>query len=316
MLKIKSKLAVRVKLAFIFTLCLPVILFTKTALALDTIGTITINGEPIRPILFKGYSQHVVSKDYRCPPISDYFIKNQVITYALVVFDGRKKGLEIPESDQRYIEKYKQELEQAGPDGDASVIAQSEILMFTSEYGGYIDHYPAVVTHEQILEEYKRLINIKDPRFTDVKLIRRTPIELRTAEDATEAKRLLESGATLADLEEKFEFVYAAVEYAAYWTIAYKVLEDYRQYGDEFRTGAIIRVDDRNLLQLNEVKHRSRLRPFVEYQNSKDYVYTQVKWDLLKVRKQERNKALWAAAEVLENGEPIEMTVEFPQCGG
>ncbi len=300
--------------ALMFTLLLPLVFPAHTVLAVDSIGTITINGELVRPILFRGFSHHM-SKANRCPPISDTRIKDLVIKNALVVFDARKKGLEISEQTQRYIARYKQELEQAGPDGDPEVIAKSELSMFTREYGGYIDHYPAVVTHEEILEEYKRLIDIGDPRFTDVKLIRRTPIELYTAEDATEAKRLLENGATVAEIEEKFEYVWAFEEYAAQWAIAYDVIENYREYGDDFSTGAIIRVDDRNLLLLNEVKHRSRLRPFVEYQNNKDYVYKEVKWDLLRIRQRERDKALWAAAEVLENGVPIEMTDDYPQCG-
>jgi hypothetical protein len=314
--KVKLQATLRVKLAVMLVLCMSLVLPTYTVLAVDGIGTVTINGETVRPILFEGFSEHYMSKSSRCPPTSDARIRDLVIGAALVVFDGRKKGFEIPERSQRRIAKFRQELELAGPDGNPLVISAAEIEMFNSEYGAYIDQYPIVVTHEQILEEYKRLIKVRDPRFTDVKLIRRTPIEMHSSEEATKARRLLENGATIADIEDMFDYVYVAKGYAAQWNIAYKVIDNYRQYENEYVTGAIVRVDDLNLLKINEVKIRSRLRPFAEYENTKEYVYKEIERDLREVRRRERDKALWAAAEVLEDGEPVELADHYPQCNG
>ena len=314
--KVKLQATLRVKLAVMLVLCMSLVLPTYTVLAVDGIGTVTINGETVRPILFEGFSEHYMSKSSRCPPTSDARIRDLVIGAALVVFDGCKKGFEIPERSQRRIAKFRQELELAGPDGNPLVISAAEIEMFNSEYGAYIDQYPIVVTHEQILEEYKRLIKVRDPRFTDVKLIRRTPIEMHSSEEATKARRLLENGATIADIEDMFDYVYVAKGYAAQWNIAYKVIDNYRQYENEYVTGAIVRVDDLNLLKINEVKIRSRLRPFAEYENTKEYVYKEIERDLREVRRRERDKALWAAAEVLEDGEPVELADHYPQCNG
>ncbi len=284
--------------------------------AFEAIGEITVNGEIIRPVLFEGYQQHNMTDNQTCPPLSDSYLKDQIIRRALVVFDARKRSLPIRESSKKWMQKQSDELARQGPNGNKKAINKAEALLFEYEYSGYLNHYAVEVSHEEILAEYKRLIELKDPRFTDVVIVRRTRLEFNSIEDTDKAEELLRNGSTLNEVADAITDEHFHSHLSSQWAPAYGI-SGYLGYsgdGRDLETGSVLRTADHGLLYFNEVKFRPRLRPFTKYRNSKDYVYKEVRLDLLKVGQRARDLAMWNSAEVLENGLPLKMSNHYPSC--
>ena len=277
------------------------------------IGKITIDGQTIPPILFKGYSVHAMTKESRCPPTSDSYIRDRVIRRALVVLAAREQGLKVPEREQANIDKFKQKLEYLGPDGDGNAIASAEHLRHFYEYSAYISHFPARATHEDILSEYKRLIKAKDPRFTDVVLVRHTPLEFVSEDDARQAVKLLESGTSIDKVTTTFDEEFFQLHIHPEWYPIYDV-DGYTGDGRDLKTGSAVSIGGARIIYFNEVKFRTRIRPFTRLKHFDNWVYDRVKSDVLTIRQRERDLALWQAADVREDGEPIAMLEHYPSC--
>lgn len=294
-----------------FLLCTSMLLATGQSNA--DIGEVTINGEPVPGILFKGYSNHSLSSETRCPPTSDTYVRDIIVRRALIIREAEKRGLDIAESSMDKIAEYTREIEYLGPDGDITARAKAELLKQYYIYSGYIDYFPAMPTHNAVLNEYKRAIKAKDPRFTNVTLVRYTPLSFTSEKDATEAVKQLQAGSSLREVTESFAEDYHSFHYADFWTPIYDV-DQYSDDGNALISGTAISLGTHKALYFNEVKHRSRLRPFTNLRNRDNYVYDEIKWDLQRQLQQDRDRALWKAANVREDGESIEMAENYPAC--
>ena len=288
-------------------------LLFQCSVAQAEIGEVTINGEVIPDVLFKGYTRRS-TPDTICPPTSDTRIRDSAIKRMLLIMDARKRGLAIPERNQADMDKYSEELKQLGPDGAPDEITRAEFSRHSHEYSGYTSHFRIDVSHQEILDEYKRLIKAKDPRFTDVVIVRHTPADFATKENRDAAAELIEQGSTLEEVMEKFKDGYSQDHYTPNWTPVYTMYE-YEGDGRELAAGSVIRIRDKNIIYIREVKRRSRLRPFTKYRNNDDnHVYKIIKNDLIRAVRLEQHRQLWAAADVREDGEPIELSDDYPSC--
>ncbi|MFK8081684.1 MAG: hypothetical protein AB8B97_15470 [Granulosicoccus sp.] len=286
-------------------------LFVATAHA--DIGRVTINDEVVPAIVFKGFTQHNMLKKDVCPPTSNAYIRDAIIRRALIIAKGQELGLTIDERSKNNVDEFAQTLEYLGPDGNPREIAKAEVLRHMHRYIGFLDHFPAPVRHEEILAEYKRLIKAGDSRFTNVVVVRFTPLEFRSVKDAEAAIEALNAGEPVKEVTDRFPEGFYGFHRSPQWIPIYDV-DDYEGDGSELTTGTAISIGGVDVIYFDEVKFRSRLRPFTEYRNSDSYVYKEVKWDLLKIKQRERDRALWEAADVREDGMPIVMSSDYPKC--
>ncbi len=277
------------------------------------IGEVTVNGKPIPQILFLGYTkQRMLSKDV-CSPTSDARIRDGVLRQAIRKFGAEDNNLKPDEDDLERVALKKQERDYLKDGGGQIDLAIAEYMLFESETSSYSHHYHVGPTHDQILDEYKKRIKAGDPKFTNVKIVRYTPMEFRTAADADTATKLLETGTAVSDIEAKYDNGYFSTHLAEFWSLLHEV-DQYTGDGIGLKTGSIYRQDDINLIYFDEVKHRTRIYPFTSYQNWDDYAYKEIKWDLSRQLQFERDVALWNAADVREDGEPIKLSANYPSC--
>ena len=72
--------------------------------------------------------------------------------------------------------------------------------------------------------------------------------------------------------------------------------------------------EERFVLYFDEVLTRSRLRPFTEYNNSDDYAYDVAQYNLWAGVNRERRVKRWEDADIREDGEPVTLIEEYPEC--
>lgn len=296
----------------IFTCLLTLMLHSPASQA--DIGEITIHGEVIPETLFKGYSIHRLTDETRCPPISDVYVRNQVIRLALVIAEGKRRKITISENMQKQIKKREREIESLGPNADIDERAVAEIIRFLTLTGAYNPSFSTRPKRADVVEEYERLIKNKDPRFTDMVIVRHITFEFYNKDNTVIAKMLLEQGSSPEEIDEKFINGYVATHKNLDWYLITNVKNEYTGDGKEIQPGSIVQTSDNIFIYFTDVKYLSKVELFDEYQNNDNYVYNQISYDLEAISEKEFDLKLWEMADVREDGKPISLTYDYASC--
>ena len=286
------------------------------------LGRLTINGVEIPENLYHGMYK---GKDY-CPPTSNVRYRQRLVGAALIVFAGREGNFELTTADRKRIAEATSELERAESRGNTDAIAKAAWKLFYEEnsvYGSYL--YPSVSTlfdREDVLNEYRRLVVVNDPRVTDVVTGRYAQLTFPDAEQAQLAIDLINSGKSLADLTSAIDEFKLFPHNMAGWSIAEKV-RGFSGDSRQLQSGMAVLAteghmwyssEERFVLYFDEVLTRSRLRPFTEYNNNDDYAYDIARYNLWDGVHHERKVKRWEDADIREDGEPVTLLEEYPEC--
>ena len=286
------------------------------------IGRLTINGMEIPENLYHGMYK---GKNY-CPPTSNVRYRQELIGTALIVFAGREGNFELKTRDKKRIAEKTSELRRAESRGNTEAIAKAAWKLFYEEssvYGPYL--YPSVskmFNREDELNEYRRLIEVKDPRVTDVVTVRYAQLTFPNVERAQMAIDLFNSGKSLTEVTSAIGEFKLFTHNMARWAIVEK-LRGFSSDSRQLQSGMAVLAteghmwyssEERFVLYFDEVLARSRLRPFTEYNNSDDYAYDIARYNLWDSVHHARRVKRWDEADIREDGEPVTLLEEFPEC--
>ena len=300
--------------------CLPMTAVTLKAHA--EIGKLTIDGVDIPENLYNGFYKG----DQWCPPTSDTRYRDRLIDTALIVFPGRQGNFELSASEQKRIAEKTSELERAESGNNAVSIAKAAWNLFSAESSAYGAHlYPAVSTlfsRQDVLNEYKRLINIKDPRLTDVVIGKYVQLAFPNNEMAKTAINLFNSGKSLAEVTSAIGEHKLFAHNKDNWFVVDEI-PGFSGDSHLVESGSAVFAsegqswygsEEKFVLYLDEVRELSRLRPFTEYNNRDEYAYDIARYDLWGSAHDARRLERWKNADIRENGEPVVMLDQYPQC--
>ena len=286
------------------------------------IGRLTINGIEIPENLYHGMYK---GKNY-CPPTSNVRYRQQLIGTALIVFAGREGNFELSTSDKKRIAEKTSELKRAESRGNPESIAKAAWTLFYEEssvYGQYL--YPSVSSmfnREDVLNEYRRLIEVEDPRVTDVVTVRYAQLTFPNGERAQMAIDSFNSGKSLTEVTSAIGEFKLFTHNMARWAIVEK-LRGFSSDSRQLQSGMAVLAteghmwyssDERFVLYFDEVLTRSRLRPFTEYNNNDDYAYDIARYNLWDGVHHERRVKRWDDADIREDGEPVTLLEDLPEC--
>ena len=240
------------------------------------IGRLTINGIEIPGNLYHG----VYKGEDWCPPTSNVRYRQRLIDAALIVFAGREGNFELETADKKRIAEKTSELERAESRGDTEAIAEAAWKLFYEEssvYGPYL--YPSVkamFNRQDVLNEYRRLVEVKDPRVTDVVTVRYAQLTFPDAERAQMAIDLFNSGKSLTEVTSAIGEFKIFAHNMGNWSIVEK-LRGFNGDARQLKSGMAVLAteghmwyssEERFAHYFDEVLTRSRLRPFTEYNNN------------------------------------------------
>lgn len=286
------------------------------------IGQLTINGVEIPANFYNGMYK---GKNW-CPPTSDARYRDTLINKALIVFAGREGNFKLTTSEQQRIAEKTNELKRAEVSGNADTIDEAAWSLFHVEgnvYGSYL--YPSVsemFNRQDVLNEYKRLIEIKDPRLTDVVTAKHVQMTFPDRERAQIAVDLLNSGKSLSEVASAIDEFEMFPHNMGTWFIVDEI-RGFSSDSRQLRSGMAVFASEGNMwfsaeeqfvLYFDEVLKLSRLRPFTEYNNRDNYAYDIAQYNLWSGVHDARRIERWANADIREDGEPVEMLEEYPEC--
>lgn len=193
----------------------------------------------------------------------------------------------------------------------------------SSAYGPHL-YQPVseLFTREDVLTEYKRLIEVKDPRLTDVVIGKYVQLTFPDGDSAQQAIELFNAGKSLVEvtsiIEEHKLFSYNKDN----WFV-WDEIQGFDGDSQLLESGKAVIVskgqswyssEEQFVLYFDEVLSLSRLRPFTKYNNRGEYAYNIARYDFWGSVHDARRVERWNAADIREDDEPVTMRAEYPEC--
>ena len=292
------------------------ILASPGAIAAGQTG-VAVDGAPVPAALFRGHEIRGMAPEDVCPPISDAFVRESVVSDWLVAREGGARGLELPTWREEDIEEYRAELD-ALPTGNVDERARIEATMLYVRAREHVSGLVREVSHQDVLDGYRRFIRARDPRFVDVPVVRRTTVQLLNDDQALRAEPLLHDGMPAEDVAARLGLLLIPGE-SERW-IPVGEMRYYEGDASDVETGAWLgpfrRGAIRTYLYIDERKTLSRIRPNQELDGKEAYARSKVRTILQDEREARLRESLRAAATVTVNGARVDPPSEFPACPG
>jgi len=134
------------------------------------LGAITVNGETIDPDLFIAWAEEKLYASIVCPPVSDPFVRDQVLKRVLGIAEAERRNLTRHQSALDKIQK-QQAIVDKGFKSEKKLRAAKLDLLFR-QYGAYESQLMPYIDYPGVEAEYKLAIEEKHPKFVDVDVIR------------------------------------------------------------------------------------------------------------------------------------------------
>lgn len=285
--------------------------------SLADIGNVTVNGQTIRPILFKGYAIHFMLKQDICPPLSDASIRDTVVDWHLLVQEGKRLNITRSQRDIDTENEYIEELASMPADAPEKTRAKAEILRLHFAVSGYMSAMKKDIVEQEIIAEYERLVAWKNPRLVDVVVVLRTELDLESEGDVKEAKKLLAAGQSFDKVAQQLDPDYMGSLQEKEWMTLDR-MRGYKGNGSDFETGDVIGPYKSRfywtLIHIREKKVLSRIRPVYRINYTDSYAKREVELKLIGEQRDQIFGSIRRKADVREDGVKVNVPKKYPKC--
>jgi len=306
----------------------PILLFLLTAFTLcanakdsvGDIGSVTIDGTLIPELQYQAYvDRNIWQDELICPPLSDAFIRDQVIGVWLRHLEAQATGMLTDQIKSAQEELAAERASNTGLDelGKASYdLQEKNILSYALKRANQVETTPS-----RLVDHYQYLIKTGNTGLVNVPLIRRRELSLWSPDQVETAKQMLAEGSTIQLIADKLDRssdnLYQADDWFALDSLDYS-LGDSSSIEPGKIYGPLEGGYDPVLVFVEELKVVSRIRPGSSINMDWKYAISYAEKNLRFAEQYGLSDAkldeLWAKYPVMLDGKPLAKAAAYATC--
>ena len=291
------------------------------------VGEITIDGEVVPASLFVTFEERKLLPNQQCSPISDAYVRDQVINHWLSVKDGRARKWRLKDYTVETLEELKDEINSATAQSSATLKARKELDALQTESFAYSSDYrSANISDDDAIARYKERITDKDATLINVPVVKFKKVQfVKGSGDMQKFVAALSAGKSWEALMEPLSGFARNNDKGDEWhTIP--ALDEYNNAtvqrlvgdGSELKVGDVIGpIEMFAYSQIFRIDAKM-IWPVI---SSGDRMNGTDSWGLESSKQELRqryfrkvNADLRAGLDIRENGEPVEVIDDYPVC--
>ena len=280
---------------------------------------IEADGEAVPEIFFIGYENEQLNEKQRCSPTSDLYVRDRVLEHILIRNLGRSSNTQRNDVRINAENELKELYDSLSENSNEDFRAAIAIQLLIAESAGYDAIDPGKIGADEIFEEYKKLVAANDPLVVKLKLLNLSTLHFHSKAAAKKYKLMLAEGT---DIQQVLSIAEKAGDYKNYYEPVNRWIRFEKDiyatpqpdYADNELIGP---VKDRGYWAIHHVGATKRvpIALLSDSANLKNRTIRTVLYNkLIQKSKSASMVALFADAQITQNGKPIKFKPDYPPC--